>query len=157
MAEHRASTLIADQPALEPFPVPELVDEAAPTDRPRPGSSAAASTSPVTDAGDPTRARLIQRLLEVVPGMVSWLLILSPLVLSFRFPAIVAWFVLIFDFYWLYKAVVLTGSVCVTFGRMRRTMAADWRVRAASLADPSARLAEIERLVPLVRMRIDGS
>jgi len=99
---------------------------------------------------------LIQRLLEVVPGMVSWLLILSPLVLSFRFPAIVAWFVLIFDFYWLYKAVVLTGSVCVTFGRMRRTMAADWRVRAASLADPSARLAEIERLVPLVRMRIDA-
>ena len=51
----------------------------------------------------PRRARLAQRLLEIVPGLVSWALILSPLILSFRFPQIVAWFVLTFDFYWLYK------------------------------------------------------
>ncbi len=33
---------------------------------------------------------------------------------------------------------MLTGSVCVAFGRMRRTMAADWRARALALADPPA-------------------
>ncbi len=156
MADDRASTLIAEPPALAPFPLPDLIGETPPSSQPRPDSSASAGVGPVSDAGDPTRARLIQRVLEVVPGLVSWLLILSPLVLSFRFPAIVAWFVLCFDFYWLYKAVVLTGSVCVTFGRMRRTMAADWRARAASLADPAARLAEIERLIPLVRARVEG-
>ncbi len=102
-----------------------------------------------------TRARLAQRALEIVPGLVSWLLILSPLLLSFRFPAIVAWFVLTFDFYWLYKAVVLTGSVCVAFSRIRRTMAADWRTRALALADPAARLAEIDRLTPLIAERVD--
>jgi hypothetical protein len=118
-------------------------------------SSVAAPVGPITDAGDPARARLLQRLLEIVPGLVSWLLILSPLVLSFRFPQIVAWFVLSFDFYWLYKAVVLTGSVCIAFGRVRRTTAADWRTRALALTDPAARLAEIDRLVPLVRERVD--
>jgi hypothetical protein len=105
--------------------------------------------------GDPARARVAQRTLEVVPGLVSWALIVSPLALSFRFPEVVAWFVLSFDFYWLYKAVLLTGSVCVTFARIRRTMAEDWRTRALSLADPTARLAEIDRLVPLVHARID--
>jgi hypothetical protein len=117
-------------------------------------SSVAPPAGPITDAGDPARARLLQRVLEIVPGLVSWTLILSPLILSFRFPQIVAWFVLTFDFYWLYKAVVLTGSVCIAFGRVRRTSAADWRTRALALADPAARVAEIDRLVPLIRERV---
>ena len=87
---------------------------------------------PSIAAGDAFRARLVQRLLEIVPGAVSWLLILSPLLLSFRFPEIVAWFVLTFDFYWLYKAVVLTGSVCVD---VRPGPAHD----RGGLADPLAR------------------
>ncbi len=155
MADDRASTLIGGPPALAAPPQPDLVEEAPRSNSTPQDSSSAARTGPVTDAGDPARARLIQRSLEIVPGLISWTLILSPLVLSFWFPAIVAWFVLTFDFYWLYKAVVLTGSVCVTFGRMRRTMAADWRVRALALGDPAARLREIDRLVPLVRARID--
>ena len=118
-------------------------------------SSASVPSGPTTDAGEPVRARVVQRALEVVPGLVSWALIASPLALSFRFPEVVAWFVLSFDFYWLYKAVLLTGSVCVTFARIRRTMAEDWRTRALALADPVGRLAEIEQLVPLVRARID--
>jgi hypothetical protein len=118
-------------------------------------SSVSRPIGPVTDAGEPVRARHVQRLLEVVPGLVSWALILSPLILSFRFPEIVAWFVLSFDFYWLYKAVVLTGSVCIAFSRIRRTMAVDWRTRALALADPAARLVEIDRLVPRIRMRIE--
>ena len=114
------------------------------------------SVVPVPAPVHRTRARIAQRALEIVPGLVSWLLILSPLLLSFRFPAIVALFVLTFDFYWLYKAVVLTGSVCVTFNRMRRTMADDWRTRALALADPAARLTEIDRLTPLIAERVDG-
>ena len=124
MADDRASTLIAGPPALAAPPQPDLVAEAPTSNSVLLDSSSAPRTGPVTDAGDPARARLIQRSLEIVPGLISWTLILSPLVLSLWFPAIVAWFVLTFDFYWLYKAVVLTGSVCVTFGRMRRTMAA---------------------------------
>ncbi len=155
MAEDRASTLTAGPPALATPSRPDLVDEAPAPGTERPDSSASAAVGPIDDAGDPTRARLIQRALEIAPGLISWLLILSPLILSFRFPAIVAVFVLTFDFYWLYKAIVLTGSVCVTFGRMRGTMAADWRARAMALADPAGRLADIDRIVPLVRARID--
>jgi hypothetical protein len=95
------------------------------------------------------------RLLEIVPGVVTWALILSPVILSFGFPEIVAWFVLSFDFYWFYKAVVLVSSVAIAFGRIRRVTAIDWRTRAFSLADLPARRAELERLIPLVRGRAD--
>ncbi len=100
------------------------------------------------------RRRNAQRLLEVVPGLVSWTLILSPVVLSFRFPAIVAWFVLSFDFYWLYKAVMLTGSVAISFARIRSVMTTDWRARTFGLADPIDRYRQLRRLIPEVEARI---
>ncbi len=155
MAEDRAATLTGGPPAtsttvrIEPLDARLEVETGL-------DSSASRPVGPVTDAGDPARARLVQRLLEIFPGLVSWTLIVSPLILSFRFPEVVAWFVLSFDFYWLYKAVLLTGSVGVTFNRIRRTMAEDWRTRALALADPAARMAEIDRLVPLIRARIDA-
>jgi hypothetical protein len=117
-----------------------------------PDSSQARPTS-VDDRGS-DRARTVQRLLEIVPGLVTWTLILSPVVLSFRFPQIVAWFVLTFDFYWFYKAVMLAGSVLVAFLRIRGVMAVDWRTRTFALADLPARRAELDRLIPDVEARV---
>jgi hypothetical protein len=100
------------------------------------------------------RARVVARLLEIVPGLVTWALILSPLILSLRIPEVVAWFVLTFDFYWFYKALMLTGSVTVAFVRIRAVGTVDWRSRAFSLADLPGRRDELERLIPLVTARI---
>jgi hypothetical protein len=80
----------------------------------------------------------LHRLLELLPGLVTWLLILGVVGFSFGVPEVVAWFVLSFDFYWLYKAVMLTGSVLITSLRIRRVVRADWTARLARLADPIA-------------------
>jgi hypothetical protein len=150
-------TLTGEPPATTAAARPETVTVVEPEESSEAYPPApTVAIAPIGVAHDRTRVRLVQRVLEIVPGLVSWLLILSPLILSFRYPEIVAWFVLSFDFYWLYKAIVLTGSVCVAFGRMRRTMAADWRTRSLALADPMGRLAEIDRLVPLVRQRVEA-
>ncbi len=108
----------------------------------------------ISDAGAPDRARVIQRVLEIVPGLVTWTLILAPIALTFRAPAIVAWFVLTFDFYWFYKALMLTGSVAVSFVRIRGVMATDWRTRAMALTDPAGRVRELEALIPAVAERV---
>ncbi len=107
----------------------------------------------VDDRGS-DRAHRLQRLLEIVPGVVTWTLILSPLILSLRFPQVVAWFVLTFDFYWFYKASMLTGSVLVAFLRMRSVMSVDWRTRTFALADLRGRREELDRLIPSVRGRV---
>ena len=101
------------------------------------------------------RRRSAQRLLEIVPGLVTWTLILAPIVLSFRYPEIVAWFVLSFDFYWFYKALVLVASVVVAFLRIRGVMMVDWRTRAFALTDLPGRKLEITHLLPAIRARID--
>jgi hypothetical protein len=104
----------------------------------------------------PSRAAISagERLLEVVPGLVTWVLILSPIALSLRFPQVVAWFVLTFDFYWLYKAVMLTGSVVVSYARLRSGMSIDWRTRTLALGDLDGRRNELDRRMPIIRDRI---
>jgi hypothetical protein len=92
--------------------------------------------------------------LEKIPGAVTWLLILGMIPLSIRFPVVLGVFVLSFDFYWLYRAVVLAVSVAISFRRIRRVVATDWRQRAFSLSDPQRRLAELTILIGRVQDRV---
>jgi hypothetical protein len=111
---------------------------------PEPGAGEA------TSSGD----RLRLRVLEIIPGLVTWVLILMMFPLALRWPQALGIFVLSFDFYWLYKAIILATSVAISFRRIRRVVAVDWRQRAFSLADPQGRLDEVQRLIPQVGSRV---
>jgi hypothetical protein len=130
-------------------------DSVAPLPPASPEATSIDSSTAVRIEAPVARAHLVQRLLEIVPGLVTWMLILSPFVLSLRIPEVVAWFVLTFDFYWFYKALMLTGSVMVAFLRIRSVVAVDWRTRAFSLAYLPARREALDRLIPDARARID--
>src|SRR5687767_10956373 len=90
------------------------------------------------------RYRWLGRVLEMVPGTISWSVLILPLWLSFGYPWLVAYFVLAFDFYWLCRALWFSGAVIVAFRRIRRVAAVDWSARLATLENPAARIAEIE-------------
>jgi hypothetical protein len=126
---------------------------------PRPTPMAALSVPTTARAGSAgeigwLHSRIVQRILEIVPGIVSWTLILLPVILSSKIPEVVAWFVLSFDFYWFYKALMLSGSVVVAYLRMRTVLGVDWRARAFALADLPGRRDELDRLIPAVEARI---
>jgi hypothetical protein len=100
------------------------------------------------------RYHWLGRPLEMVPGTISWAVLILPLWLSFSYPSLVAYFVLSFNFYWLCRALWFSGAVIVAFRHVRRVLAVDWTARLASLADPVAGRAEIEaRLAGLGRDR----
>jgi len=93
----------------------------------------------MSEPHDPDRYRWLQRSLEMVPGLVSWAIIIGPIWLSFSYPWLVAYFVLSFDFYWLCRALWFAGAVIVAYRRIRGVLAVDWRARLASLEDRPAR------------------
>jgi hypothetical protein len=93
----------------------------------------------MSEPQDQDRHRLLQRLLEMVPGFVSWAIIVGPIWLSFNYPWLVAYFVLSFDFYWLCRALWFAGAVILAYRRIRSVLSQDWRVRLAALDDPSGR------------------
>ena len=106
------------------------------------------------DVPKPKR-KLSHRLLEIIPGFVTWGLILAMIPLSLTYPLVLGVFVVCFDFYWLYRAVVLAASVAVSFRRIRRVLAVDWRQRAFTLSDPQGRLDELTGLIARVQARTE--
>jgi hypothetical protein len=93
----------------------------------------------MSEPHDPDRYRWLQRLLEMVPGVVSWAIIIGPVWLSFSYPWLVAYFVLSFDFYWLCRAVWFASTVVIAYRRLRSVERVDWWARLQGLDDPLAR------------------
>jgi hypothetical protein len=91
----------------------------------------------------------------MVPGGLTWILILAMVPLSIRWPVVLGVFVICFDFYWLYRAVTLAVAVAISFSRVRRVLVVDWRERAFSLADPGRRFEELGGLIEAVSRRIN--
>ena len=134
--------------------------DASPLRDPRGPGRDSSSARPTAAGTSLDRGRTAARALEVVPGLLTWTVILAPIALSFRWPEVVAWFVLTFDFYWLYKAVMLTGSVVVAFARIRGVVGVDWRTRTFVLRDIAGRVALLEDRIPAVAARareLDGA
>jgi cellulose synthase/poly-beta-1,6-N-acetylglucosamine synthase-like glycosyltransferase len=85
------------------------------------------------------------RLFEAGPGLVTWVLLLAPawipIIFSTPGALAVAGAVLVFDVYWLLRALTVVAGVNSTFRRMRRDMKKDWLAlceedRAQGLHDP---------------------
>lgn len=71
--------------------------------------------------------RLINRPLEIVPGAFSWSLLTAPFWASFIWPHYIAYFVLFFDIYWLYRSMSFAYYFTNGFIRLRAQENIDWR------------------------------
>ncbi len=67
-----------------------------------------------------------RRALEFLPGLISWTLILSPIWGSLLIPHIVAYGILFFDVYWLFKSFSLVITSYVASKRIREAEKQDW-------------------------------
>ena len=111
-----------------------------------------------TTRSDDEAYRWAQRLLEMVPGVISWAILIGPIWLSFSYPWLVAYFVLSFDFYWLCRALWFTGAVLIAYRRIRDVLAVDWIDRCRAAADPASRRRALElRLRELSRHPVGGT
>ena len=73
-----------------------------------------------------TKDNIFKRTFEILPGVLAWLAILSPFILSFRIPAAVAYTVLFLDMYWLYRSLRISAGVFIGYGRVREAEKTDW-------------------------------
>lgn len=67
-----------------------------------------------------------QRALEILPGLFSWSLILFPFWGSFVFPTFVAYYVIAFAVYWLYRSLSLAILSILAQLKLRAAMNFDW-------------------------------
>ncbi len=67
-----------------------------------------------------------KRALEILPGFVSWTLILFPNWGSLFIPYVLAYFILFFDVYWFYKSFSLAIAAYIASSKIRRAERLDW-------------------------------
>ncbi len=67
-----------------------------------------------------------RRLLEILPGFFSWSLILFPFWGSLVIPQIVAYYIIAFDVYWLYRSLSLGILATLSYFRIQAAMKFDW-------------------------------
>jgi cellulose synthase/poly-beta-1,6-N-acetylglucosamine synthase-like glycosyltransferase len=75
----------------------------------------------------------IQRALEMLPGITTWLFLLISLILSFKLPISIAIFILVFDIYWLVKVFYITVFMMLGYRRMRIWNKVNWLDKCRSL------------------------
>ncbi len=67
-----------------------------------------------------------KRALEIMPGFLSWTLILFPIWGSFFIPTALAYFILFFDIYWLYKSFSLVITAFIASQKIKKAENNDW-------------------------------
>ncbi len=75
----------------------------------------------------------LYRVLEILPGVLSWGTLLILLVFSYFKPVWVALFIIAFDVYWLLLVVYLGLHLLSSYRAMKRNMSVDWKAHCEAL------------------------
>lgn len=108
------------------------------------------------------KERKLQRFFEVLPGLLSWSILIGITVLSFAKPLAAAVVIIAFDLYWILKLLYMTIFLVISYMRLSTEKRTNWMALAERLGDldgllawmrtPEAR-SEIGGVVPVVLRR----
>jgi hypothetical protein len=70
--------------------------------------------------------RFFQRILEIIPGLLIWLLLLLPIIGSSSAPLFVINFIIVLSVYWLYRAFLVTIGGIIGYFRYANALKKDW-------------------------------
>ncbi len=100
------------------------------------------------------REQFLQRALEILPGAISWSILLGMLILSFWKPILAAAIVIAFDLYWILRIFYMTLFLLLASLQLSLERTTDWLARVRAVDHPDRALQDLERAMvqtPLVR------
>ena len=69
---------------------------------------------------------LPDRLWEIIPGVLAWLFLTSPLWLALRFPLVVSYGIIFLDLYWFFRGLKILANSYIGYQRMQKATKKDW-------------------------------
>lgn len=80
--------------------------------------------------------RRVQRTLEMIPGILTWLTLIGMFLFSFLFPVWVSIFIILFDIYWIFRTIFIASYSVDGYGKLKNGKAIDWWERCQNISDP---------------------
>jgi len=99
-----------------------------------------------TEIPYPFERNLGYRMLEILPGALSWMVILLPFVLALVSPFALAIIIIAYLIAWFLRAMGQSARVIQSYSTMRRHQALDWIPLIVDLDDPKASLWRLDRV-----------
>lgn len=82
------------------------------------------------------KERRIQRILEIIPGTLTWATLLGMIIFSFLFPLWVAVFVILFDIYWILRTIFIAYYSVQGYRKLNEGKNIDWWERCQNIKNP---------------------
>ncbi len=83
------------------------------------------------------KERKIQRILEVIPGILTWATLIGMFVFSFFLPVFVAYFIIIFDIYWILRTIFIAYYSIDGYKKLKAGKNIDWWERCQNIRNPA--------------------
>ncbi len=82
------------------------------------------------------KERRIQRILEVIPGILTWITLIGMFVFSFLLPVYVAVFIIVFDIYWIYRTIFIAYYSVDGYHNLKKGKEINWWERCQNIMNP---------------------
>ena len=92
-----------------------------------------------------------QRILEIIPGTLTWLTFVIMIVCSFVFPIGIAIFIIMFDIYWLFRTIFITSYSIIAYNKLREGKKVNWWERCQNISDPEKYADDIADRIRLMK------
>ena len=89
----------------------------------------------------------VQRILEVIPGILTWFTLIGMFLFSFLLPVYVAIFIILFDIYWIYRTIFIAYYSVEGYRKLKKGTEIDWWERCQNIMDP-------EKFLKIIKERI---
>lgn len=89
----------------------------------------------------------MQRTLEVIPGILTWVTLVGMIVASIFLPIWIAVFIIMFDIYWIYRTIFITYYSVIAYNRLQNGKRIDWWERCQNIENPKKYAEDIAKRI----------
>ncbi len=100
--------------------------------------------------------RKIQRLLEVIPALLTWLTLIGMIVFSMFIPIWVSVFIIAFDIYWIHRTIFISYYSVKAYKKLQRGQKINWLDRCSKIGEPEEYAQEIAKRIVDMRDILKG-
>ena len=100
--------------------------------------------------------RKIQRLLEIIPALLTWLTLIGMIVFSMLIPIWVSVFIIAFDIYWIHRTIFISYYSVKAYKKLQRGQKINWLDRCSKIGEPEEYAQEIAKRIVDMRDILKG-
>ena len=102
------------------------------------------------------RAHRWQRIMEIIPGTLTWFTLVGMFLFSFFLPVYVAIFIVAFDIYWIYRTIFIAYYSVEGYNRLKEGKQIDWWERCQNIENPQKYAAMIRERMKQLKESLAG-